>query len=75
LIEKERGYRLTTEIEIRENVVFFFNVIDEKDKDAWLMVVIKLILVIGCLSWFVGDGNDYVNDGGDEREARKNIFG
>jgi hypothetical protein len=35
----------------------------------------KLILVIGCLSWFVGDGNGYVKDGGDEREARKNIFG
>jgi hypothetical protein len=35
----------------------------------------KLILVISCLSWFVRDGNGYVKDGGDEREARKNIFG
>lgn len=75
MIEKERGYKLTTEIEIRK-IFFFFKVIDEEDKAAWFWsLVMKLILVIGCLSWFVGDGNDYVNDGGGEREARKNIFG
>ena len=55
---------------------FFFKVIDEEDKAAWFWsLVMKLNLVIGCLSWFVGDGNGYVKDGGDEREARKNIFG
>lgn len=56
-------------------MLFFFKVIDEKDKVAWLMVAVKLLQVIDYLSWFVGDGDDYVNDGGDEREAGKNIFG
>jgi len=56
-------------------MLFFFKVIDKEDKVAWLMVVMKLFLVIGCLSWFVGDGDNCVNDGRDEREAEKNIFG
>jgi len=40
------------------------------------MMVVKLIFVISCQSWF-GRGwwRLYYNVGGDEREAEKKIFG